>query len=137
MRLDDFLREVQAQAGAVDLVLQGAAAAKERLEDVRLLVGGNSRSAIGHADFDGRFGIAAGSGCRDADPMAIAGAVFGRVVEQVLQRLFERHGVAHDDGQVPVDVRLQGATGLLDDRAGPIRPSLRGCGRWRAARDSE
>src|SRR5689334_10301613 len=107
----------------MDLVLHGAAPAKERFEDVGLLVGRDSRSAIGDADVDRGFRVAAGSGCGEADPMAITRAIPGRVVEQVLERLFERHGVAHEPWTGPGRYASPGCSRPPGRPRGPNRPS--------------
>ena len=49
VRVDDALHQAQAEAGALDLRGDGVGGAVERLEDVRLVRGGDPDAAIGDA----------------------------------------------------------------------------------------
>jgi len=59
MCLEDFACQVQTEARAVDLILLRLAAAEEGLEEVGLLVGRDTGSTIGNADFDSGTRVAA------------------------------------------------------------------------------
>ena len=101
VRLDDPLHEAEAEAGALDLRRDDVGRAVERIEDLRLVGGGDADAAIGHADSTSPPAEAA----RDADPAAV-GAVLDRVADQVLEHAPERRLVAGDRRQVVGDVEL-------------------------------
>lgn len=108
MGLDDLFDEVQAETGAVDLILLGAAAADEGVEDVGLFVFGDTWTAVGHADFDEVAGGAGNFVGGDADPIAVFGAVFDGVIEKILDGVFERHLVGHDEREGRFQILLDG-----------------------------
>ena len=67
VRLDDPLDEAEAEAGALDLRRDDVGRAVERIEDLRLVGGGDADAAIADADLDVRRRVKA---ARDADPSA-------------------------------------------------------------------
>src|SRR4051794_17346219 len=71
----DLLDDVQPQTGAVNLIFDGMPATEERLEDVRLLVGGNTGAVIGNDDFDPSMVILAAADGPNADRSARSSGV--------------------------------------------------------------
>jgi len=67
------------------LVLNGAATAKERVENVGPFVFGNARAAIGDADLDRRPAGALHSSGENADPVIRFRSLLQRVIDEVLQ----------------------------------------------------
>ena len=92
--LDDSLDQTEAEAGALDLAGESAPAAEKRLEDACLLVLGDARTAVGHADLHHLALTPGVSGGGYADPRLLAGAVLGGVADQVFEHLLEGQRIA-------------------------------------------
>ncbi len=93
------------------LVLDGAAPAEERIEDLGLLIGRNSGSPIGDSNLDGRAILTRRPRRKNADPVTPLGSVFDGILDQVLEGVLHRQLVREHQRQVRLDLFFNNALG--------------------------
>src|SRR5258708_15287626 len=107
------------------LVLDGAATAEERIEDLLLLIWRNSGAAVGDSNFDGRSILTRRPRRKNADPVTPLRPVFDGILDQVLEGVLHRQLVREHQRQVRLDL-------FFDDA---LRPGERGAARTQSFLD--